>query len=281
MKKRVFITGSSGFIGGYLLNTIEYAKAVAFDRNNITSNSWDGIEGIVHCAGLAAESRNQNLKELYFQSNVELTKEILEFFQSSNAKFFIFLSTSKIYECANTTSESTKDELGTNLSIYARSKLEAEKILLQVVDKKIFILRPSVVVGPNLKNNIKYLQILTRLQIPIILPRNTVQQNLTDIRNLSIVINYLVNNHEFIDSGIFNVLDNKNPTFEQLLLKSTKEKKPVIIRISNKYFMYFLKILKFFNPQLSIKLNKLLFQYTPISNDKICKLVDLPYNSFE
>lgn len=279
----IILTGSNGFLGNYLKESLKGHIVLLLDRNKKDKIEWNSANGIIHCAGLAHHSHKKSLKERYYQANVGLTKELISSFLNSSAEFFIFLSTATIYENAIVEDEIDESIIGNNLSVYAESKLLAEYELLKVKSKKIFILRPSVIVGPNPKGNIQLLQKLVQSGVPIPVPSSSSLNQLTDIRNLTLVIDYLISNYDKIETGIYNVNDNKKPDFRNLLIKIGEQEgvKVNIFSAPNFIFKIALFLLRLIKPELSKKITILLFQSSNISNRKISKLIPLPYNSFE
>lgn len=282
----ILLTGSNGFVGGYLKSKLNGKKLQKYDRSNKNLTQWENLEGIIHCAGLAHNSHNISLKHLYFEANVCLTKQLISNFNNSNCKYFIFLSTSKIYEGLNNGTTITESQIGNKLSIYAKSKLEAEKIIINesVANKKIFILRPSVIVGPNPKGNIRLLELLVRSKLPILIPKKTSKNNLTDIRNIYHVIQYLIDNHDNVPSGIYNVRDNKKPDFPNLLKNISNhlnKRCPRFILLPKRVFTSVLKVLSLLNREKYEKMMDMLFNDQDLSITKITKYISLPFNSFK
>ena len=279
----VLLTGSTGFLGSYLLTNLDSFSLLPYNRKEMNQVKWDNIDGVVHCAGLAHNSHKKNLKELYYKANVQLTKDLIANFIDSPANFFIFISTSTIYENSSHEQDVVETAVGNNLSVYAESKLEAEIELLKIQNKKIFILRPSVIVGPNPKGNIRLLHRLIKTKLPIPIPRYSSPNNLTDIRNLTEVIEYLVKNYNIVESGIYNVNDNLAPDLAAILrsIATNEGVKVQLIKIPNKTFKFGLRIISFIKPEISKKLHSLFFNSIKISNQKISKIVDLKYNSFQ
>jgi nucleoside-diphosphate-sugar epimerase len=280
---KVLLTGSTGFLGGYLLAHLNSFELVPYNRKKSDKVEWKNLHGVIHCAGLAHNSHDKKLKDLYYKANVQLTKELIDHFTDSPANFFIFISTSTIYE--NTCDENDVDEsnIGKDLSIYAESKLQAEQELLRIINKKIFILRPSVIVGPNAKGNIRLLQKLVYSRLPIPIPYKSSINNLTDIRNLTKVIEFIGTNYSKLESGVYNVNDNLRPNIEEILRNIANQEgfKIKFIKVHNQVFLFGLKIISYFKPEISKKLNSLFFDSLKISNLKISKIVDLDYNSFQ
>jgi len=279
---KVLLTGSTGFLGSYLLANLNCFKLTPYNRKKSKEIKWQSLQGIIHCAGFAHNSHNKKLKNLYYESNVQLTIDLINHFTDSPAHFFIFISTSTIYENAPNQDYIDESIVGKDLSIYAESKLQAEKELLRITKKKVFILRPSVIVGPNPKGNIRLIQKLVNTRFPIPVPYNSSPNNLTDIRNLTKVIEHIGSNYREIDSGIYNVNDNFRPNIEDILKNFAKESglKVKLIKVPNIIFRFGLKIISCVKPEISKKLRSLFFNSVKISNRKISKIVDLDYNSF-
>ena len=168
----MLITGSSGFVASQL---IKLNPKISFQKYNRTSlnNDFD-VFGVIHCAGLAHQSHNKNLYSKYFKSNYDLTKVIFDNFINSKSKIFIFLSSSTVYDGLTSKNKKiTENMIGDELSVYAKSKLSAEKYLMSKKnDKKVFIIRTSIITGikSNQKGNMSLLLNLIKKKflIPII-----------------------------------------------------------------------------------------------------------------
>ena len=282
---KILVTGSSGFLGSYLLENLDKSIQIEkFERKNIKKTDWNEIDGVIHCAGLAHNSHNKNLYNKYYSANFKLTKDIFLKFNNSNAKFFIFISTSTVYE--NCPTIACEKKIGKDLSIYAKTKLLAEKYILQKVsDKKVFVFRPSVIVGKNPKGNIELLSKIIKIKIPIPIPKKSAPNNLTDIRNLLYVIHFFIKNYFKIGSGVYNIRDNKRPDLKSLLIKIAKHEKQVLnfFKLPKIFFYVFVRIIQLFLPEIASKLKRLLFVNLQIDNNKLNSIIgkNLPFNSFE
>lgn len=279
----ILLTGSTGFLGSYFLKNFSTPRLIPYDRKSDGNVDWKDLEGLIHCAGLAHNSHDRKMKELYYEANVKLTKNLINHFTNSPSRFFIFISTATIYENIPNLTSIDEAVVGNNLSIYAESKLKAEEELLNIKNKKIFILRPSVIVGPNPKGNIRLLHKLVETKLPILIPSKSSPNNLTDIRNLLKVIEFLVENYAEIESGVYNINDNHRPNIEDILKSIANEKgtKVRLLKIPNRIFLFGLKIISFVKPSISKKLHSLFFDSIKISNQKVSKIVSLTFNSFQ
>ena len=279
----ILLTGSTGFLGSFLFKNLDSFRVLSYNRKKSGEVEWENLQGVIHCAGLAHNSHDKKLKELYYEANVDLTRNLITHFTNSPARFFIFISTATVYENIPNLTSIDEAVVGNNLSIYAESKLKAEEELLNINNKKIFILRPSVIVGPNPKGNIRLLHKLVETKLPILIPSKSSPNNLTDIRNLSKVIEFLVENYAEVESGVYNINDNHRPNIEDILKSIANEKRTKVrlLKIPNRIFLIGLKIISLVKPSISKKLHSLFFDSTKISNQKVSKIVSLNFNSFQ
>lgn len=282
---KIILTGSNGFLGSNLIKLNPKIKFIPYDRNNpVLPKNFDGI---IHTAGLAHNSHDNRLKEFYMNSNFVLTKNIFNNFKKNNGKFFIFISTSTIYEGLNSCKKLiNEDQFGNNMSIYAKSKFLAEKYLLSEKNNcKVFILRPSLIVSKNPKGNLKLLSRFIKNNLPVPIPFSSKKRNLTDIRNINFVISKILENFNNYPSGIYNLCDNKSLNFKEIIVKLSLEmnKNPKYIYLPFSIFKSLLKFNFFKKNKILKKINSLFFNECLMETKKIKDLIDcnLPYNSFE
>src|SRR3989344_2629968 len=149
MKKRIFITGATSFLGKGLLDilkeryeivALEHSKkletkeGVKIIKGSLESISeWEdclsGIDIIIHLAG-ATHATNG---ELYRKVNVAGTQNLINIAEKHTVKQFIFISTSAV---------------GKNCGAYGESKKEAEELL-----KKSGLVYTILRVGPTYSND--------------------------------------------------------------------------------------------------------------------------------
>jgi len=170
---KIFLTGASGFVGSHLIESLSAAgheilchfrSPDAFqikshqnleiwsgDLNDISSLSkrLQGFDVVIHCA---AEMKLWDSEKALYETNVLMTKNILESAKSSGVKQFIFMSDASI----------AKNPLSQNLNVsecrslpslqdfpYSYSKYQAEQLVLNAggVTFRTISLRPASIWG--------------------------------------------------------------------------------------------------------------------------------------
>lgn len=170
MKKKVVITGGTGFLGCHLARRFlkEKWQVTLFDLAPLTAADLEGkvtyIKGdvrntkavskalhnqdyVVHAAAALPIHRN---KELIFSTNVEGTRNILDFARKEKTKKVVFISTTAVYGVPKhlpETETSPIDPIGN----YGESKVEAENLCLMYAKKGlgVNIIRPKTFLGPE------------------------------------------------------------------------------------------------------------------------------------
>ncbi len=173
MKMNILVVGGSGFIGstlmkrlldhGHNVRNFDIAQSRSFgslttigDIRNLEAltRAFEGI-GIIY--NLAAEHRDDVTPvSLYYDVNVQGSKNILQAAEINGIKKIIFTSTVAVYGL----NKPNPDEASPTkpFNHYGRSKLEAEKIFTEWVGKSgsrvLTILRPVVVFGEGNRGNV-------------------------------------------------------------------------------------------------------------------------------
>ena len=161
---KIVITGSKGFIGSYLVNTLkkEYSNIIGWDKEkNSPYDLFDidslkglieGADIVIHLAGLNRAEDNELL-----MVNVLGTLNILEAIRrySKNTKI-IFSSSFQVYQPTNKPIPINEDQNLKPESVYGYTKKLSEDLIKNYSDFygiKSIILRFSNVYGPNCKPN--------------------------------------------------------------------------------------------------------------------------------
>ena len=168
---------------------------------------------------------------------------------------------------------------------YGKSKLLAERYILSKNipgNKRVYILRPCMIHGPNNKGNLNLLYKLVSKRIPWILGAFKNMRSYCSIDNLLFVINEFIHNNA-IPSGVYNVADDEHLSTNEIisLISISKNKKPIIFNLSPFIVKCIAKTGDIIPlPLNSERLKKLTESYM-VSNEKLKKYIgkELPLTS--
>lgn len=287
---KIFITGSSGFVGKNLLGYFkqdqyqfkcllrEEATIGKNDSNkqltwrNLSVTDLDDINVVIHLAGKAHDLKNTSDPSAYFTVNTELTKQLFDVFLAGKAKDFIYFSSVKA--AADTVEGILDENVEPNpQTAYGQSKLAAEKYLLSKelpAGKRVFILRPCMIHGPANKGNLNLLYQFVKKGIPYPLAAFNNKRSFIAIDNLCYIIERIVQDAS-VPSGIYNVADDValSTTEVVTIISKVLKRKPRLLHISKKILSGIARIGdKIKLPLNSERLQKLTENYV-VSNNKI------------
>ncbi|GIA73299.1 3-beta hydroxysteroid dehydrogenase/isomerase family protein [Vibrio cholerae] len=180
----VLLTGSSGFVGDHLVakhdifRHVVRASDVHFFSNvfivesiNATtnwSNAFEGVDVIIHLAGLAHSAHYSTLH--YQNVNVDGTLKLATEARKAGVQRFVFVSSIGVNGTSTQTKPfSVKFEPAPH-NDYAQSKYEAELGLKKIAEEtglEVVIVRPTLVYGPNAPGNFGMLTKLVR-KLPVL-----------------------------------------------------------------------------------------------------------------
>ena len=165
------VIGGSGFVGSFLLQELKDFKVSNLDKN--TSPFFNEITTIGNVRKkedltfskevssvvlLAAEHRDDvSPTSLYYDVNVEGTRNVLEAMDKSGIKNLIFTSSVAIYGLNKDNPDENHDQDPFNH--YGKSKWEAELVIKEwyekdSTNKSVTILRPTVIFGERNRGNV-------------------------------------------------------------------------------------------------------------------------------
>jgi nucleoside-diphosphate-sugar epimerase len=184
---KVLITGANGFIGRAItaelaknsheiiavgrhqtknlnqniVKSANYFEADISDSKDLERlNSIEGIETVIHCAGLAHRFGEVKRAD-FWKVNVEGTENTVNLAKNIEAKNFILISSVSVYGSINSKEKTVNEESDcTPHDDYARSKLEGEKIARRICEREginLTILRPATVIGEHDRGNVSRL----------------------------------------------------------------------------------------------------------------------------
>jgi nucleoside-diphosphate-sugar epimerase len=173
-KARILVTGGTGCIGKELINILQkeqFQFVSSISRKETTDKNANYFYGdicdydfmeehikncdiLVHMAAkLHSIPKNKKEQNQFYETNVKASENIFQLAAKYNLKKVIFISSVAVLGDSN-------EKL---LSFYAKSKLNAEQILLKIHSEKklpFTILRPTTVFGKGDKGNVaKYIKL--------------------------------------------------------------------------------------------------------------------------
>ncbi|WP_298780303.1 NAD-dependent epimerase/dehydratase family protein [uncultured Polaribacter sp.] len=281
------ITGNKGFVGINLsnyLNKLNKAilglsrspneKEVSYNQLNL--DILNKAKSFIHLAGKAHDLKKTSKDSEYFEVNTELTKKLFNQFLESECEVFIYMSSVKA--AADTVEGFLTEETKPNpVTVYGKSKLAAEEYILSKEipqGKRVYILRPCMIHGPNNKGNLNLLFSFVSKGIPYPLGKYKNKRSFVSVKNLCFIINELIDN-ENIKSGIYNIADDESLSTTDLVKVIGDEigKSAKILQVPKFMVNFLAKIGDVLPlPVNSERLQKLTENYV-VSNDKIKKAI--------
>ena len=182
---RILVTGDRGYIGAVLIPMLSEKgyEAVGFDSGyfsdnllekfdedyqkitkdirDITMEDLDGVDGIIHLAGLSNDPLGEFSPKLTEDINYNGTMNLAKKAREAGVSRFVYASSQSMYGVSNTTTELDEDDSEKNpVTAYAIAKWNAEQQLhgMSTDDFVVTSLRPSTVFGasPRLRCDIVF-----------------------------------------------------------------------------------------------------------------------------
>lgn len=235
---KIKITGSTGFVGVNLMKHL-IAKSYQSESLNLRNPNWKSeidfdSNAIIHLAGKAHDLKKSANESDYFDVNTKLTQELFDVFLESNCRDFIYFSSVK---AVNDKTEHivTEETIANPKTAYGLSKLQAEQYILSKTlpqEKRVFIIRPSMIHGPGNKGNLNLLYQLVSKNLPWPLGAFQNQRSFCSIDNLCYVVQQILE-REDISSGVYNLADDETVSTNEIiqLIASSINRKAIILKI--------------------------------------------------
>ena len=277
----VAITGASGFVGinlkDYLQDTY---RLQSLKVRYIPNQKFDlKVDAIIHLAGKVHDLKKVSNTKDYYEANFELTKQLFDSFLESNASVFIFMSTVKAVADI-VQGVLTEDVVPNPKTHYGIAKQQAEEYILSQklpCGKRVYILRPCMIHGPENKGNLNLLYQLVSKGLPWPLGDFNNKRSFLSIENLCYVVKELLQNL-CIPSGVYHVSDDVSLSTNELiqLLGISLEKKNKILKIPSPWIKGLAKLGDYLHlPLNSERMQKLTENYV-VSNQKIVGAIGKP-----
>jgi nucleoside-diphosphate-sugar epimerase len=290
----VLITGITGFVGVNLTDFLNRNTSYSIFGLDITKPYMEGVDHIwdweelnkirdidvvIHLAGKAHDLKGVCNDREYIDVNYGLTKVIFEWYISSKANKFIFISSVKAI-ADKLSGELTEDFTPDPVTAYGKSKLMAEEYIRSIemdnIDKKVYIFRPAMIYGNGNKGNLNLLYSVINRGIPWMLGSFDNKRSYLSVDNLSFVLNKFIDKN--IDSGTFNISDD-DPISTNELVKIISKAVNIKCRfwfIPRKIIIVLAKLGDIFClPLTSERLQKLTETYV-VSNKKLNSVLKEP-----
>ena len=149
MKRRVAVTGASGFIGRHVTaalagrGDVPVAIARPFTARTLV-DAFRGADTVVHLAGVVSAVRARD----FFTANVEGTRVVAEAAAAAGVRL-VHVSSLAAAGPASPSAPRSEDDPPAPITPYGRSKLEGERVVSNTPGLHSTILRPGVVYGPG------------------------------------------------------------------------------------------------------------------------------------
>lgn len=243
-KKKILVTGGTGFIGHALLERLASRSdvrllawirridallpvgvvpvSVSHARTFAAGGKADELDTVIHCAArvhVMAEKVRDPLAE-FRKTNVDLTLELARSAVESGARRFIFLSSVKVNGEATVPGRPfTATDQPAPVGPYALSKYEAEVGLRRIGEEtglEVVIIRTPLVYGPGVKANFRSIMRCLSIGLPLPLGGLDNRRSLVALDNLVDLIDTCID-HPAAANQTFMVSDGEDLSTTALL----------------------------------------------------------------
>ena len=231
---KVVIIGINSYIGEHIkMHLQKYGHIVTeLDAIGDAYKEYDftGIDAVIHVAAIVHEKAKTASELMFYQVNTQLPIAVANRAKEFGVRLFVFMSTMAVYGSDKSLPKGNVITAETPLrpsTLYGKSKLEAEKGLLNLMDKdfKVAVVRPPNVYGKNCKGN--YMEGFKKLATKLpLFPKAFLQsrQSMVYIDNLSELIRLILISEK---TGIYTPQDDVIPNscdLVEMIAKSLKRK---------------------------------------------------------
>ncbi len=236
--KHVFITGATGFLGGYVVNEFQQAgySVVATGRNaarlkeletervhpialdlDQLSGYHEPLETVVHVAALSSP---WGVWRDFQKHNVDGTQHVIDACLANGAKRLVYVSSPSIYSGRSHRLGIREAEVdpNNNLNYYIRSKIMAEKLVRQAQARGLetVIIRPRGLFGVGDKSIFpRLLQANKRLGIPLFDNGDNLI-DITCVENVALGLR-LAAESPVVSGRVYNLTNGEPRRFKQVL----------------------------------------------------------------
>ncbi len=223
--KKVLVIGANSYIGRKFREYISQMDKgdISADLVSALDGSWreadfSSYDVVLHLAAIVHIKETSDMETLYYRINHKLAVEAAEKAKENHVKQFILMSTAAVFGLR--TGCITKETIPTPTTFYGKSKLAAEKDIMQMQDEeyRIAIVRPPMVYGKGCKGN--YARLVKLAKFTPVFPEYHNKRSILHIDNLS---EYLVRLIRDESSGYFHPQDKEYADTCRMIEKIRKE----------------------------------------------------------
>jgi nucleoside-diphosphate-sugar epimerase len=279
----ILTIGGSGFVGSFLIKELHNYKVGNLDKNpspffdDITTNgdirNLDEIKipkGTKSVVLLAAEHRDDvSPISLYYDVNVQGTKNVLRAMDNAGVKNIIFTSSVAIYGLNKINPDENHPEDPFNH--YGKSKLQAERVIKEWYHndpdrKSITIIRPTVIFGERNRGNVYNLLKQISSGKFMMIGKGQNKKSMAYVGNIVALIKNRLETSE-LGFSIFNYAD--RPDFSMVELTRTIEEK-MKIKLSSIKIPYLLGMIGGYGFDIISLLSRRKFAISSVRVMKFC-----------
>lgn len=232
----IVLTGTTGYIGQNLTKLYndksKKNKSISLRFQNWYKMMPQETDTIIHLAAINHNPQDSAFDEEYFRVNTELTSKLFRYFLSSNAKTFIFLSTTELVD--KSLEQVTEASTVNPMNPFLQSKYDAEQFILKQSlpeGKRAIILRVAPLYGREVKsklhNTFSYCK-----KFPWFYGALNAKHSFCNIDNLTEIV-YQITENQSVASGVYNVADDEAIGSIQFVnwMSEVLEKKTTIYKV--------------------------------------------------
>ncbi|MDR2236518.1 MAG: NAD-dependent epimerase/dehydratase family protein [Chryseobacterium sp.] len=220
---KIAVFGSTGFIGKNIVKSLQ--QNFSIQEISLRNASWKTdldkkTEVFINLIGKAHDHKGTATEKEYYFANVELAQQLFEVFKKSEASLFIHISSLAALEEFESDRALTENDPCNPVSVYGKSKREAEKWLLEQSlpeGKKLLIIRPPMVHGPGDKGNLGLLYKIISKGIPYPLASFDNSRSFISIDNFTFYILQMIENKNHMENGVYHIADDETIATSEII----------------------------------------------------------------